>query len=101
MEVALIVGAGVLGGLAAFVVTWAFLGRRKADAPATDIDALAVEVERVGRAVRRLTMQRLRQDSIDAQQAIPPLQPAAAPALVNPKEELRRRVNLQRMGGNS
>ena len=92
MDAVILAAAGVLGGLVGFGVAYALSKRERYDAPVTDIDALAVEVERIGKIVRRISMRNLRQDALDAETAIPAHQPAQPVAVVNPKDELRRKV---------
>jgi hypothetical protein len=53
---------------------------------------LAVEVERIGKIVRRISMRNLRQDALDAETTLPQGQPPQLVAAVNPKDELRRKV---------
>jgi hypothetical protein len=91
--------AGVLGGIVAGVVTFTLLNRQKPDAAVTDVDELAVEVERIGKAVRRLTMQRVRGAALDPELPVPPAQPVSPVAPVMPpsvKDQIRSRV----FGGN-
>jgi hypothetical protein len=92
MDPVIIIAAGVLGGLVGFGVSYSLSKRERHDHPVQDVDALAVEVERIGKIVRRISMRNLRQDALDAETAIPPQQPAQPLAAVNPKDELRRRV---------
>lgn len=85
---------GVTGGLVVCGVAWAIFYRRSIARPVTDVDELAVEVDRIGKLVRRLTMQRLRQDALDNPKPPAELLPAAPAAPVSPltvKQELRRR----------
>jgi len=92
MDWLILAAAGVLGGGVAFAVTYALSRRQRHDEPVQDVDALAVEVERIGKIVRRISMRNLRQDALDAETAIPPVQPLQPVPAVNPKDELRRRV---------
>jgi hypothetical protein len=92
MDPVIIIAAGVLGGLVGFGVTYALSQRQRHDEPVQDVDALAVEVERIGKIVRRISMRNLRQDALDAETNIPPVQSAQPVPLVNVKDELRRKV---------
>lgn len=93
MEAIPLILAGVLGGLVVGVVVAAINFRRSASKPIVDTDELAVEVERIGKLVRRLTMSNLRRSALDPAEAVPPGQPAQ-PAIPRPltKDEIRQRV---------
>lgn len=83
---------GGAGGIVATLVVYSILQRFSRDRPVTDADELAVELERQGKLLRRLTMQRLRQDALDAQ---PPLASPQSPppaTTADLKAELRRKV---------
>ena len=92
MDAIILTAAGVLGGLVGFAVSYALSKRQRHDEPVTDVDSLAVEVERIGKIVRRISMRNLRQDALDAETTVAASQPAQPVAVVNPKDELRRRV---------
>jgi hypothetical protein len=91
----LILGAilGVLGGSVGAGVIFAWLNRSKAGRSVVDVDELAVELERISKLVRRLTMSNLRRTALDAPEPIPTpesLQPLAPRSMT--KSELRQRV---------
>jgi hypothetical protein len=92
MDWVIIAASGVLGGLVGFAVAYALSQRERHDEPVQDVDALAVEVERIGKIVRRISMRNLRQDALDAETHLPAPQPPQLVAPVNPKDELRRKV---------
>ena len=85
--------AGVLGGLVVAAVVAAFNYRRSASRASTDLDDIAVEVERLGKAFRRLTMQRVRGAAPGLEEPLPTVQ-SLQPAVPRPmtKDELRQRV---------
>jgi hypothetical protein len=97
MEPWLILSAGVLGGCVVAGVLGTILFRRSAAKPVVDVDDLAVELERVSKLVRKLTMSNLRRSALDAPEPLPPGQPVL-PAAPRPltKDEIRARV----FGGN-
>jgi hypothetical protein len=92
MDAGTLMVVGVLGGLAGFGVAYALSLRKKSDVPLQDIDALAVEVERISKLVRRISMRNLRQDALDSQLPAAPLQPAQPATAADLKAELRRKV---------
>ena len=93
MDPVLAIVGGVVGGLVVGVVAAAFYFRPLAGRPVVDADELAVEVERIGKLVRRMAMSNLRRSALDAPEAVPPSQPAQ-PAIPRPltKDEIRARV---------
>jgi len=94
MELLTVLILGVLGGALVTGVAAAFIPRRGNVKAVTDVDELAVEVERIGRAVRRITMQRVRGSALDAPpgaEALPPA-PVAGPLTALSKNELRRKI---------
>lgn len=85
---------GVLGGLVVASVAWAIFRRLSASRPITDVDELAVEVERMGRVLRRLNMQAVRRapESIDLAAPPPPGPARPGVPVTETKADLRRRV---------
>jgi len=94
METIIAVVLGVVGGALVAGVAAAFIPRRGNVKAVTDVDELAVEVERIGRAVRRITMQRVRGTALDAPPGAENLPTAIAPGPLTSvsKSELRRKI---------
>lgn len=93
MEPWLIFSLGVLGGCVVTTVLAAIVFRRTAGRSVVDVDDLAVEVARIGKLVRRISMSDLRRSALDAPSDVPPGQPPL-PVAPRPltKDELRQRV---------
>lgn len=89
---------GILGGLVACGVAWAIIYRRSVARPLMDVDELAVEVERIGRVVRRLNMQAVRRgpEGAELPPAPNPLAPGPGIPVIESKADLRRRIFSER-----
>jgi len=92
MDLVLIGLLGGVGGVVATLVGVSIYHRVWRVGVTTDVDDLAVEVDRIGKLVRRLTMQRLRQDALDAPQPLPTPQPAQPLPAADIKAALRKQV---------
>lgn len=89
---------GGLGGLVVSFVFWAFVTRIWRGRSNTDIDELAVDLQRLSKVVRRISMRDLRQDALDNPKPPAELLPSApAASVMTIKDQLRRRY----LGGNS
>lgn len=91
LELALGVTLGVVGGGVLVGVLAAWWGRRKPEDSNVDVDELAVEVGRLAKQVRRITMSNVRAAAPSAQ---PPPELVEAPPVtpIESKQALRDRV---------